>query len=195
MNIAVFASGSGSNFQALLDAAASGKLSAAIKLLVCDKPGAYAIERANKAGIPVYSFNAKDFSSKEEYESKILAELQKHGIEFIALAGYMRLVGTVLLEAFEGRMVNIHPSLLPHFPGKDAVGQALAAGVQETGVTIHYVDSGMDTGPIIEQAVVPVLGGDTADTLQARIQRTEHELFPRVLQNIIHKQMAGGITK
>ncbi|MFC0189958.1 phosphoribosylglycinamide formyltransferase [Fictibacillus aquaticus] len=195
MNIAVFASGSGSNFQALLDAEASGKLSAAIKLLVCDKPNAFAVERANKAGIPVYSFNAKDFSSKEEYEREILVELQKHSIDFIALAGYMRLVGTVLLDAFEGRMVNIHPSLLPHFPGKDAVGQALAAGVQETGVTLHYVDSGMDTGPIIEQAVVAVLPGDTADTLQARIQKTEHELYPRVLQNIIHKQMAGGITK
>ncbi|MFC7372504.1 phosphoribosylglycinamide formyltransferase [Fictibacillus iocasae] len=195
MNVAVFASGSGSNFQALLDAAAEGTLSASIKLLVCDKPGAYAVKRAAKAGISAFIFNAKEYSSKEEYEQEILQELQKHDVQFIALAGYMRLVGTVLLSAFEGRMVNIHPSLLPYFPGKDAVGQALAARVQETGVTIHYVDSGMDTGPVIEKAAVPVQEGDTRETLQARIQKTEHELYPRVLQTLLHNQLAGGITK
>src|SRR3954453_3039900 len=121
--VAVFASGNGSNFQAIIDVVASGELQADISLLVCDKPSAYAIDRANAAKIPSFVFQAKDYSSKEEYEQAILTELKRYDVEFIVLAGYMRLLGTTLLFAYQGRIVNIHPSLLPDFPGKDAIGQ------------------------------------------------------------------------
>ena len=117
--IAVFASGNGSNFQAIIDVVKSGGLETEISLLVCDKPGAYAVDRANAARIPCFIFQAKDYTNKEEYEQAILTELTRHGVEFIVLAGYMRLIGTTLLSAYQGRIVNIHPSLLPAFPGND----------------------------------------------------------------------------
>ncbi|NRG45617.1 phosphoribosylglycinamide formyltransferase [Bacillus sp. CRN 9] len=184
--IAVFASGSGTNFQAIVDANKGGSLEAEIKLLVCDKPQAYCIKRAVNEGIPSFVFNAKEFASKEEYEKKILQELQAAEVEFIVLAGYMRLIGSVLLQAFAGRIVNIHPSLLPAFPGKDAIGQALQAGVEETGVTIHFVDEGMDTGPIIDQQEVTVSDGETMESLQMKIHEVEHVFYPQVLNKILN---------
>ncbi|WP_019243708.1 MULTISPECIES: phosphoribosylglycinamide formyltransferase [Bacillus] len=182
--IAVFASGSGSNFQCINDYISQGQLDAEIKLLVCDRPGAFAIERAEKAGIPTFVFSAKDYESKEAFESEIVKQLQERDVEFIVLAGYMRLIGDTLLTSYSNRIVNIHPSLLPAFPGKDAIGQAFKAGVKITGVTIHYVDEGMDTGPIIDQKAVEVIAGDTRESLQQRIQETEHWLYPTVLQRI-----------
>jgi phosphoribosylglycinamide formyltransferase 1 len=183
--IAVFASGSGSNFQAIIDVVQSGQLDADISLLVCDKPGAFAIERARAAKIPSFVFNAKDYSSKEHYEEEILAQLIAYGIEFIVLAGYMRLIGSKLLTEYKGRIVNIHPSLLPAFPGKDAVGQALAANVKWSGVTIHFVDEGMDTGPIIIQERVQIDDNETRESLQRKIQKSEHKLYPSVLQMLL----------
>lgn len=188
--IAVFASGSGSNFQAIMDAIHEGKLLAQITLLVCDKQNAFAIERAVKAGIPCFVFQAKQYSSKEEYETEIVEELKKQNVEFIVLAGYMRLIGPTLLKEFEGRIVNIHPSLLPHFAGKDAIGQALQAGVKESGVTIHYVDDGMDTGPIIAQQSVQIDPNETKISLQTKIHAIEHKLYPAVLQKLLTQ---GGI--
>ncbi|MDR7238387.1 phosphoribosylglycinamide formyltransferase [Neobacillus drentensis] len=193
--IAVFASGSGSNFQALIDVVQSGQLDAEISLLVCDQPGAYAIERARAAKIPSFVFTAKDYPSKEHYEEEILTQLQTHGVEFIVLAGYMRLIGSKLLAEFKGRIVNIHPSLLPAFPGKDAVGQALAAKVKWSGVTIHFVDEGMDTGPIIIQERVRLDESETRESLQQKIQQREHKLYPSVLQMLLTQGDVVNDTK
>lgn len=185
--IAIFASGSGSNFQSIFDAVNAGSLRAEICLVVSDKKDAYVLERAQSAGIETFSFIPKEYQSKEEFEAEILANLREHEVEFIVLAGYMRLIGQTLLHEFAGRIVNIHPSLLPAFPGKDAIGQAFAAGVKVTGVTVHYVDEGMDTGPIIAQQAVPVLGEDTRAMLQQRIQAAEHKLYPSVLKEVLEK--------
>ncbi len=183
--LAIFASGSGTNFQAIVDAVKEGRLKAEICLLVCDKPEAYAVERAKKEGIPQFVFRARDYADKAAYETAILEELKARGIDFIALAGYMRLIGPTLLEAYEGRIVNIHPSLLPAFPGKDAIGQAFAAGVKVSGVTIHYVDEGMDTGPIIAQKAVELSENETRESLEEKIHAIEHQLYPAVLQKLL----------
>ncbi|PDM39670.1 phosphoribosylglycinamide formyltransferase [Parageobacillus yumthangensis] len=184
-NIAIFASGSGTNFQAIVDAVKKGIVPARVALLVCDKPGAKVIERAEREQIPTFVFSPKDYDSKAEFEQAILAELRKHEIEFIALAGYMRLIGPTLLDAYEGKIVNIHPSLLPAFPGKDAIGQAYRAGVKITGVTIHYVDEGMDTGPIIAQRAIAIHEGESLAQLEERIHEVEHELYPAVLKTLL----------
>jgi phosphoribosylglycinamide formyltransferase 1 len=193
--IAVFASGSGSNFQAIADAVDKGILQAEISLLVCDKPGAQVIERARKLHIPIFTFVPNTFASKAYFEKEIVSELEAYNVKFIVLAGYMRLIGEVLLEAYEGRIINIHPSYLPAFPGKDAVGQALEADVAETGVTVHYVDSGMDTGPIIEQVKIPILPGDTREMLQKRIQKAEHQLYPAIINKLLQEDTIGGLVQ
>lgn len=182
--IAVFASGSGTNFQAIIDATKEGKLDCEINLLVCDQPGAKCIERAEQSSIPALVLSPKEFTSKAEYEARILQELEEKQVEFIALAGYMRLIGKTLLSSFEGKIVNIHPSLLPSFPGKDAIGQAFDAKVKVTGVTIHYVDEGMDTGPIIAQEAVKIDEMDTRYDLQKKIQKVEHQLYVNTLSNL-----------
>lgn len=184
--IAVFASGSGSNFQAIQEAIVRDELDASIELVVTDKPGAYVVTRAQSFGIPVLELSPKEFSSKALYEAAIVDELRSRDVEWVVLAGYMRLVGEVLLGAYENRIVNIHPSLLPSFPGKDAIGQAFAHGVKVTGVTVHYVDAGMDTGPIIAQAAIEVAEGDLAST-EARIHAVEHVLYPATLKKLFRK--------
>lgn len=180
--IAVFASGQGSNFAALVAAQRAGKLGAGrIELIVSDKPEAPVAQRAEEAGIPSLLLRPKDFASRELYEAEIVAELQRRDIGLIVLAGYMRLISPVLLEPYAGRIINIHPSLLPAFPGKDAIGQALDYGVKLTGVTVHFVDGGMDTGPVIAQRSVAVEAGDTAETLAKQIHQVEYELYPEVV--------------
>lgn len=185
--LAVFASGSGSNLQAIIDAIEVRKLDARVVLVVCDRPGAYVLKRAEKAGIPAFVFSPKEFESKQAYEEEILMELRNFDVQFIALAGYMRLIGPTILGAYTGNIVNIHPSLLPAFPGKDAVGQALNAGVKITGVTVHYVDEGMDTGPIIAQEPIRILAGDDHDSLLERIQEVEHTLYPNTLVKLFKR--------
>ncbi|MEI5907362.1 phosphoribosylglycinamide formyltransferase [Bacillus spongiae] len=185
--IAVFASGNGSNFQALVDAEKQGDLQVSIELLVCDKPNAFVIQRAQAAGIPVYSFNPKDYSSKEEFEREILHELANRDIEFIVLAGYMRLIGKTLLHHYVNKIVNIHPSLLPAFPGKDAVGQAIEAGVKVMGVTIHFVDAGMDTGKIIAQEAFPIPPTATREKIEEEIHKIEHSLYPKTLNYLFYQ--------
>jgi phosphoribosylglycinamide formyltransferase-1 len=187
-NIAVFASGNGSNLQALIDAIGRGALEAQIKLVVCDRPGAYCLTRASQARLPSFMFYPQKYQSKAVYEELILRQLRERDVEYIVLAGYMRLIGPTLLEAFPQRIINIHPSLLPSFPGKDAIGQALAAGVTLTGVTIHYVDEGIDTGPIIAQWPVFIDPGETRESLEEKIHAVEHELYPKVLQEIFSKR-------
>ncbi|NMH71556.1 phosphoribosylglycinamide formyltransferase [Bacillus sp. RO2] len=182
--IAIFASGSGSNFQAITDACRKGLLDATPALLVCDKPGAYVVERATAADIPYFAFAPKSYKTKEEFEEHILLELKRYEVDFIVLAGYMRLIGPTLLNAFKGKIVNIHPSILPAFPGLDAVGQALEYGVKLTGVTIHFVDKGMDTGPIIAQQAIEIGQDDTRETVEKKIHEVEHSFYPKTLQQL-----------
>ncbi|MTD32040.1 phosphoribosylglycinamide formyltransferase [Planomicrobium sp. YIM 101495] len=181
--IAVFASGSGSNFQAMAEAIGRGELDAEIALVVSDKPDAYVLERAQAAGIASFVVRPSDYASKQEYEQVIKEKLHAYGVEWIVLAGFMRLIGSVLLEAFEGRIVNIHPSALPAFPGKDAIGQTVAAGSKVAGVTVHFVDAGMDTGPIIAQRVF-LIEDRSREELEQEIHAIEHELYPATLQQL-----------
>jgi phosphoribosylglycinamide formyltransferase-1 len=183
MKIAVFASGSGSNFGALAEVCKKGELNAEIVLMVTNKPEAFVVERARKANIPIAAVRPKDYETKEAYEEAILAALRESGAEWLILAGYMRLVGQTLLKAFPSKIVNIHPSLLPSFPGKDAVGQAIGHGVKVTGVTVHLVDEGMDTGPILAQRAVDVIDGDVEKTAEA-IHAVEHELYKDALNKL-----------
>ncbi|MCH1624676.1 phosphoribosylglycinamide formyltransferase [Fredinandcohnia quinoae] len=183
--IAVFASGSGTNFQAICDAIQHGKLDAEITLLVCDKPEAKVIERAKQVGIESFVFSPKSYPSKAFFELEIVEKLQEKQVELIALAGYMRLIGETLLGAFKNKIINIHPSLLPLFPGKDAIGQAYRAGVSRTGITIHFVDEGMDTGPIIAQKELAIEKNETLESIEHRIHKIEHEFYPQVLQSFI----------
>ncbi|HDX9588720.1 TPA: phosphoribosylglycinamide formyltransferase [Bacillus pseudomycoides] len=187
--LAIFASGSGSNFQAIVDAVEAGRLDAQLSLLVCDQPGARVVNRANDHRVPCFSFSAKAYESKEAFEQEIVTKLQEYEIDWIILAGYMRLIGPTLLTAYGGRIVNIHPSLLPSFPGKDAVEQAIEAGVKVTGVTIHYVDAGMDTGPIIAQEAVTVSEDDTRESLQKKIQLVEHRLYVDTVKSLLHSEV------
>lgn len=184
LKIAVFASGQGTNFQALADRVQEGRLDVSIELLVCDRPSAPVVGRAERASVPVHTFAPKSYPSREAYEQEILARLQELGVELIVLAGYMRIITPVLVEPFYGRMINVHPSLLPAFPGVGGMAQALAYGVKVTGVTVHYVDGGLDSGPIIAQRVVEVVDGDTEDSLAPRIHEAEQALLPWVVQQI-----------
>jgi phosphoribosylglycinamide formyltransferase-1 len=179
--IAVFASGSGSNFQAIVDAVKQRKLDVTIELLVCDQPSAKVIDRAKQADIPQFVFRAKDYPSREAYEQDIVKELELKDIDLIVLAGYMRIITSILVEPYFGRMINIHPSLLPSFPGLNGVGQAYNYGVKVTGVTVHYVDGGMDTGPVIAQREVIIHEGESLEQLEHRIHEVEHALFPQVI--------------
>lgn len=186
MRLAVFASGSGSNFQAIVEATRDGRLAGAdVALVVCDKPGAYVLERADRLGVAKFVFDPRAYPDKAAFEQEIVRELQQRDISFVVLAGYMRLVGPVLLSAYEGRMINLHPSLLPAFLGKDAIRQAYEYGVKITGVTVHFVDAGLDTGPIIAQRAVPIEPADTLETLTARIHAVEHQLLVEVLQDVV----------
>ena len=182
--VAVFASGSGSNFQAIIDRVKSGELDVKLELLVCDRPSAKAIERAEAAGIDTYVFRPKEYPSREAYERDIVAELDRRGIDLVVMAGFMRLVTNELVRPYYGRMINIHPALLPSFKGAHGIADALAYGVKVTGVTVHYVSLEMDAGPIIAQQAVEVREDDTEDALAARIHATEHELLPRAIRLI-----------
>ncbi|UJF32686.1 phosphoribosylglycinamide formyltransferase [Paenibacillus hexagrammi] len=180
--IAVFASGSGSNFQAIVDQVQKGKLDVSIELLVCDRPGAYVVERAKEAKVPVFTFRPKDYESREAYEALILKELQDRQIDLVVMAGYMRIITNVLVEPFYGRMINIHPSLLPSFPGVNAIQQAVDYGVKVTGVTVHFVDGGLDSGPIIAQRAVEIHEHETAESLAERIHAAEHMVLPQAIR-------------
>lgn len=179
--IAVFASGSGSNFQAIAEAIEQQEIHAKIELVITDKPDAYVIKRAESKGIPVFVVRPKEYASKEAYEMEILTVLREKKVEWLVLAGYMRLIGATLLSAYPSKIVNIHPSLLPSFPGKDAIGQAMSHGVKVTGVTVHYVDEGMDTGSIIMQKAVEVIEGNVEKT-EAAIHAVEHDVYKKSLQ-------------
>ncbi len=184
MVLGILGSGSGSNMQAILDAIAAGTLDARIALVLSDNPDAFILERARKHGIPTAVIDCRGFKTKfpEEAQQETADALKAAGVELVCLAGFLRLVKRPLLGAFPNRILNIHPALLPAFPGLEAWKQALEAGVSETGCTVHYVDEGMDTGPVILQEAVPVLSDDTAESLHARIQVVEHRLYPEAVK-------------
>jgi len=189
LRLAVLASGRGSNLQAILDAVESGELDASVEVVVSDKPGAYALERAEKAGAGTEVVEWPASGSRDEHDSNILKILNRYKIEAVALAGYMRLVGPVLLKAFPNRILNIHPALLPSFQGLDVHARAIERGVKFSGCTVHFVDGGVDTGPIILQAVVSVLDDDDASTLAARVLAEEHRIYPQALQYLAHGRL------
>ncbi|QRN94146.1 phosphoribosylglycinamide formyltransferase [Archangium violaceum] len=180
--LGVLVSGSGSNLQALLDACARPDFPAEVAVVVSNVPTAFALERARKAGVPTVVVDHKAFGSRPDFEKALVETLVSAGVEWVCLAGFMRLLGVDFLGHFPGRVLNIHPSLLPAFPGLHAQRQALERGVKVAGCTVHFVDPGMDTGPIIAQAAVPVMPGDDEAALTARILKEEHRLFALVVK-------------
>lgn len=192
MRIAVFASGTGSNFTAIADAIQANKIKGAqIGLVFSDKPTAPVIEKARARDYETLVLEPAVFASKAAFESKLIEELQDHAIDFIVLAGYMRIIGNTLLSAYEGRVINIHPSLLPSFPGKSGIADAFAYGVKVTGVTVHYVDAGIDTGPIIAQEIVRIDIDDTLTSVTEKIHQVEHQIYPAVLAEIVEKGLSN----
>ena len=182
LRLGVLASGRGSNLQAIIDASEQGKLEAEVVVVISDISDAYALERAGKHGIPAFNINARNFKNKKEYEEAIVNKLRKLDIRLVILAGYMRLVTNVLIAAFDGNIMNIHPALLPSFKGLHAQQQALEYGVKYSGCSVHFVTVDVDGGPVILQAVVPVFDNDTEDTLSARILEKEHLIYPEAVQ-------------
>ena len=190
IRIGVLASGSGSNLQALVDAARDGRIDGRIATVVCNVPGARALERARMAGIPAELLPSKGVADRDAYDREVVARLHAHGVDLVCLAGWMRLVTPAFLGAFAAtpesrgapRVMNVHPALLPAFPGLHAQRKALEYGVRFTGCTVHFVDAGTDTGPVIVQAAVPVLPGDDEASLSARILVEEHRIYPLAVQ-------------
>jgi formyltetrahydrofolate-dependent phosphoribosylglycinamide formyltransferase len=185
--VAVLISGNGSNLQALIDAAMFPDYPAEIALVISNKAGAYGLVRAEDSSIPAHVISHKDYKTREEFDSAIDVLLRKHGIEIVCLAGFMRILSAGFVSKWRGRMLNIHPSLLPDFKGANAVRDALAAGGGESGCTVHLVSEEMDAGEVVAQARVPVLAGDTEETLHNRIHEQEHLLYPKALKVLINK--------
>lgn len=183
-NLAVFASGTGTNFVAIAKACASGVIDARVAVMVCDKPGAAVIERAREMGVESFVFDPHAYPSKAAYEAAIVKILDSKGIELVCLAGYMRIVGDTLLKAYEGRIINIHPSLLPAFKGAHAVEQAVAYGVKVYGISIHWVNSDLDGGKIIAQRAFPYEGSDPEEVHRLG-QVIEHELYVETINKIL----------
>lgn len=181
-NIAVLASGRGSNLQAIIDNIEKGYLKARITVVISDVGDAYALERAKKHGIEAVFINPENFATKESYEKEMLRVLKAHNAELVLLAGYMRIVGKTLLAAYKNRMLNIHPALLPAFPGLHAQKQAFDHGVKVAGCTVHFVDDKLDGGPIILQRCVEVKENDTAESLADRILEQEHKIYPEAVK-------------
>ncbi|PLX78718.1 MAG: phosphoribosylglycinamide formyltransferase [Desulfuromonas sp.] len=184
LRLGVLASGSGSNLQSIIDRCQDGSLSAEVVLVITNNPDAKALDRAQQAGIPAVCIDHRQFAGREEFDRALVAKLRSAGVELVVLAGFMRIITPVMLEAFPQRVINIHPALLPAFPGLHVQQQAIDYGARFSGCTVHFVDAGVDTGPIIIQAVVPILAGDDAERLAARILEQEHLIYPRAIQLI-----------
>jgi phosphoribosylglycinamide formyltransferase-1 len=184
LNLGVLVSGTGSNLQAILDAVGDGTLNAQVKVVISNRPGVQALERARAANVQALTIPHKDFADREAFDRALVSALREAEVGWVVLAGFMRVLTPVFLAAYPGRIINIHPSLLPAFPGVDAAKQALAYGVKISGCTVHFVDQGVDSGKIIAQRAVSVQAEDDLATLAARIHGAEHELFVSVLQDI-----------
>jgi len=182
VRVGVLVSGNGSNLQSIIDHVEAGKLAAEVACVISNREQAHALERARRHSIPALFLDYRSFPDREAFDAAAVDALRGHGVELVALAGFNRIVSRVMLDAFPGAILNIHPALLPAFPGSHAQRQALEHGVRIAGCTVHFVDDGMDTGPIIAQAAVPVLDNDTEETLSARILKQEHRIYPGAIQ-------------
>ena len=182
VKLAVLVSGGGTNLQSIIDSIEAGRLDAELLVVLSDNPGAYALERARKHSIPTEIATRGDFPGKDALDAEIARRLKSYGVELVALAGFMRIIGPAMLDAFPIRVINIHPSLLPSFPGLDVQRKALEHGVKLSGCTVHFVDAGVDSGPVIIQAAVPVLDDDTVESLARRILAEEHKIYPKAIQ-------------
>jgi phosphoribosylglycinamide formyltransferase-1 len=182
LHIGVLASGSGSNLQAIIDTIENGSLAAEVTCVISNNVSAFALERARRHGIPAIHLDHRNYSGRENYDGAIVETLQSHGVDLVVLAGFMRIITPVLLRAFPAAVMNIHPALLPAFPGLHAQKQALEYGVKITGCSVHFVDAGTDTGPVIIQAAVPVLPDDTEETLSCRILLEEHRIYSEAIR-------------
>ncbi|MCL5885093.1 MAG: phosphoribosylglycinamide formyltransferase [Deltaproteobacteria bacterium] len=180
--IAVLISGSGSNLQAIIDSSEKGEIPGRVGIVISNKADAYGLVRAKKHGIPTEVINHRDFPTREEFDNRLVEILRKSGAELVCLAGFMRVLTPVFVRAFSNRILNIHPALLPSFPGTHGPKQALDHGVRFSGCTVHFLDEGVDTGPIVVQAVVPVYDDDTEETLAARILVQEHKIYPMAIR-------------
>ena len=187
--LGVLCSGRGTNLQSILAAVDSGQIPAPVGVVLTDKPDAKALERAEKADIPHFCVDRKAYADKQAFEEALVEKLRAHGVTLVILAGFMRILSPYFVQEFPGRILNIHPSLLPSFGGAHAHRDVLAYGVKVSGCTIHFVDEGMDSGPIILQTAVPVLDGDDEDTLAARVLEQEHKLYPRAIELFLNGKL------
>ncbi len=182
LRLGVLVSGSGTNLQSILDHAAKGKIDAEVAVVISNKPDAFALARARRANVPTVIVEPKGFGGREAYDARLVEVFREHRVDLVCLAGFMRLLSPVLIQAFPNRILNIHPALLPAFPGLDVQRKALEHGARFSGCTVHLVDEGCDTGPIVIQAVVPIAPDDTPERLAARILKQEHKIYPRAIQ-------------
>lgn len=182
VNLGILVSGSGSNLQSIIDNIENGRLDAEIKVVISNNPDAFAIERAKKHHIPSFVMQNQDYSSREDFDRKMIDVLKSYSVELVVMAGFMRILGSLFLDAFPMKIMNIHPALLPAFPGMHAQKKAAEYGVRFSGCTVHFTDAGVDSGPIIIQAIVPAYPDDTEDTLAARILKEEHRIYPQAIQ-------------
>lgn len=181
MNFAVLASGNGSNLEAIINAVKDKKIKATLAVVISDKPNAFALERARKAGIEAVFINPKDFNGREAFDSAVIAKLKGSSVDFVVLAGFMRILSPLFIKAFENKILNVHPALLPAFKGAHAIRDAFLSGVKLTGVTVHFVDEEIDHGAIILQEAVEIEPGDTLEKLEERIHKTEHKIYPKAV--------------
>lgn len=188
--IAVLVSGSGSNLQAIIDASEAGAFPGKVGLVLSNKADAYGLVRARRHGIPTEVLDHRAFDRREDFDARMVEILRSYGADLVCLAGFMRVVTPVFLRAFPGRILNIHPALLPSFPGTHGPGQALRYGVRFAGCTVHFLDEGVDTGPIVVQAVVPVYEDDTEDSLAARILKEEHRIYPMAIRLFLEGRLS-----
>lgn len=203
VNLGVLVSGSGSNLQAIIDNIEVGRVDAKVKVVVSNFPDVYALERARKHGIPTVVIRHKEFITRQDFDQRLVDVLKVHEVELVVLAGFMRIITPILLRAFPMRVMNIHPALLPAFPGTYVWQAEVDSGVKFAGCTVHFVDEGTDTGPIIIQGVVPVYDDDTADSLNARILKQEHKIYSQAIQLYAegrlkiqgHRVLAKGVPK
>jgi phosphoribosylglycinamide formyltransferase 1 len=182
LKLGVLISGNGSNLQSIIDNIEKGSLKATIKIVISNNPDAFGLSRAKKHGIPFIVLKNGDFKRKEDFDLELMKILKDNGVELVILAGFMRIISPAFLKAFSHKIMNIHPALLPSFPGLHGQKQALEYGVKFSGCTVHFVDEGVDTGPIIIQSMVPVHDDDTEETLAARILKEEHKIYPQAIQ-------------
>ncbi len=182
LKLGVLISGSGSNLQSIIDHIEKGKLTAVIKVVISNNPDAFGLQRAKKHALPAVILNQKDFKSRDDFDENLISILRQNEVDLVILAGFMRIISGAMLRAFPHKIMNIHPALLPSFPGLHAQKQAFDYGVKVSGCTVHFVDEGVDTGPIIIQGVVPVYDDDTDDTLAEKILKEEHRIYPQAIQ-------------